>query len=34
MKINMPVSSTEVQFDDTQFMLTRTDLKGVITYAN
>lgn len=34
MKINLPVTNNEVQFDETQFMLTRTDLKGVITYAN
>lgn len=34
MKINLPVTNTEIQFDDSQFMLTRTDLKGVITYAN
>ncbi len=34
MKLNLPVTATEVQFDDAQFMLTRTDLKGVITYAN
>jgi methyl-accepting chemotaxis protein len=34
MKLNLPVTTTEVQFDDAQFMLTRTDLKGVITYAN
>jgi methyl-accepting chemotaxis protein len=34
MKINMPVTNTEVTFKDTQFMLTKTDLKGVITYAN
>jgi len=34
MKLNLPITATEVQFDDTQFMLTRTDLKGVITYAN
>jgi methyl-accepting chemotaxis protein len=34
MKINMPVTDHEVIFDDTQFMLTKTDLKGVITYAN
>ncbi|NOT69692.1 MAG: PAS domain S-box protein [Methylophilaceae bacterium] len=34
MKINMPVTNTEVTFDDTEFMLTKTDLKGVITYAN
>ncbi len=30
----MPVTSNEVLFDDEQFMLTKTDLKGVITYAN
>jgi len=34
MKINMPVTSKEVIFDDSQFMLTKTDTKGVITYAN
>lgn len=34
MKINMPVTSEEVIFDDSQFMLTKTDIKGVITYAN
>lgn len=34
MKINMPVSNTEIIFDDHQFMLTKTDLKGRITYAN
>ncbi|MDI1299722.1 PAS domain S-box protein [Methylotenera sp.] len=34
MKINMPVTNTEIMFDDTQFMLTKTDLKGTITYAN
>lgn len=34
MKVNMPVTNNEIQFDDHQFMLTRTDLKGVITYAN
>lgn len=34
MKINMPVTSQEVLFDESQFMLTKTDLKGVITYAN
>ena len=30
----MPVNNTEIIFDDRQFMLTKTDLKGVITYAN
>lgn len=34
MKLNMPVTHNEIQFDESQFMLTRTDLKGVITYAN
>jgi methyl-accepting chemotaxis protein len=34
MKINMPVTDHEVMFDDSQFMLTKTDMKGVITYAN
>jgi methyl-accepting chemotaxis protein len=34
MKINMPVTNNEVLFGDDEFMLTKTDLKGVITYAN
>jgi len=34
MKINMPVTDKEIIFDDAQFMLTKTDLKGIITYAN
>lgn len=34
MKINMPVSNNEITFDDSQFMLTKTDLMGTITYAN
>jgi methyl-accepting chemotaxis protein len=34
MKINTPVTNTEILFEDSQFMLTKTDLKGVITYAN
>jgi methyl-accepting chemotaxis protein len=34
MKLNLPVTTNEVMFEDSQFMLTRTDLKGVITYAN
>jgi methyl-accepting chemotaxis protein len=34
MKINMPVTNTEIMFDDSEFMLTKTDLKGMITYAN
>lgn len=34
MKINMPVTSTEIVFDDNQFMLTKTDTKGMIIFAN
>ncbi|MDP3744953.1 MAG: PAS domain S-box protein [Methylotenera sp.] len=34
MKINMPVTNTEIMFDESEFMLTKTDLKGIITYAN
>lgn len=34
MKINMPVTNNEITFSDSQFMLTKTDLKDCITYAN
>ena len=34
MKINMPVTNKEVTFDESEFMLTKTDLKGSITYTN
>ncbi len=34
MKINMPVTNVEIMFDESEFMLTKTDLKGIITYAN
>jgi len=34
MKINMPISNNEITFDDAEFMLTKTDTKGVIIYAN
>ena len=34
MKINMPVTSHEVLLDDMAFLLSKTDLNGVITYAN
>jgi methyl-accepting chemotaxis protein len=34
MKINMPVTNNEIIFDDSEFMLTKTDLRGYITYAN
>jgi methyl-accepting chemotaxis protein len=34
MKINIPVTNHEVFFGDNEFMLTKTDIKGVITYTN
>lgn len=34
MKVNLPVTNHEVIFGDSQFMLSKTDLKGIITYAN
>ncbi len=34
MKINLPVTNNEVLFEDTEFMVTRTDLKGIITHVN
>lgn len=34
MKINMPVTNNEIIFKDDEFMLTKTNLKGVITYTN
>ena len=34
MKTNMPVTNNEVMFDDDSFMLTKTDMRGVITFAN
>ncbi|MDO9050263.1 MAG: methyl-accepting chemotaxis protein [Methylotenera sp.] len=34
MKINMPVTSNEIMFDDAEIMMTRTNVKGMITYAN
>lgn len=33
MKINMPINQTEYRVDPKQPIVTRTDLKGVITYA-
>lgn len=30
----MPVTTNEIIFSDNQFMLTKTDLKGIITYTN
>lgn len=34
MKINMPVTNNEVMMDEYAFLVTKTDLKGIITYAN
>lgn len=34
MKINMPITNTEVMMKDNTILVTRTDLKGVITFAN
>jgi len=34
MKINMPVTSTEVMFDESEFLVSKTDSKGIITYVN
>ncbi|MDO9366215.1 MAG: methyl-accepting chemotaxis protein [Methylotenera sp.] len=34
MEINMPVTSNEIMFDDADIIMTRTDLKGIITHAN
>ena len=34
MKINLPVSQIEVPFPKGRYIVSRTDLKGIITYAN
>jgi len=34
MKINMPVTDIEVKMEDTSLLVSQTDLKGIITYAN
>lgn len=34
MKVNMPVTDREVKLQDGQELVTKTDLKGIITYAN
>ncbi len=34
MKLNLPVSGREVHMDDGVTIVTKTDLKGIITYAN
>ncbi|HET7774776.1 MAG TPA: PAS domain-containing protein, partial [Azospira sp.] len=34
MKINLPVINQEAPFPKNQYLVSKTDLKGVITYAN
>lgn len=34
MRINQPVTHTEIQFSETETLVSKTDLKGVITYVN
>ncbi len=34
MKINLPVTNQEIPFPPNQYLVSKTDLKGVITYAN
>jgi len=34
MKTNLPVSNIEVPFPEGRYIVSRTDLKGAITYAN
>lgn len=34
MKINLPITNIEYTLSDTDFIVTKTDLKGLITYAN
>ena len=34
MKINMPVTDKEVKMEDTSVLVSQTNLKGIITYAN
>jgi len=34
MKINMPVTSNEIELRDTSSIVSKTDLKGIITYVN
>ena len=34
MKINMPVTDNEVRMQDDQFLVSKTDLKGIITFVN
>ena len=34
MKINLPVTDVEHELEDRQTLVSKTDLKGIITYAN
>ncbi|MCK2095744.1 PAS domain-containing protein [Thauera aromatica] len=34
MKVNLPVTDTEVQLGEGESIISRTDLRGVITYVN
>ena len=34
MKINLPVTNNEIELRDDQFIVSKTDLKGLITYVN
>ena len=34
MKINLPVTNSEIHLDDDTLIVSKTDLKGIITYAN
>ncbi|NOX09549.1 MAG: PAS domain S-box protein [Gammaproteobacteria bacterium] len=34
MKTNLPVTDNEVLFDDSQMIVSKTDLKGILTYIN
>ena len=34
MKLNMPVTDTEIEMDDGSFLVSKTNLKGQITYCN
>ena len=34
MKTNLPITQTEVKFPEGHYIVSRTDLKGTITYAN
>ncbi|MFI3137556.1 MAG: MCP four helix bundle domain-containing protein, partial [Methylococcaceae bacterium] len=34
MKLNHPITQTEIQFSESETLVSKTDLKGIITYAN